>query len=85
MAEELDVKGLGLTMGAIFAIYTVVLGITTMMTGWGEQVFNLLASLYIGYTPDPLGIMIGAVWALVDGAILGLLTAWLYNHFKGRI
>jgi len=82
---DIEVKGFGLASGTVLSVCTLVLGFTTMMTGWGAQALELMSSLYIGYAATPTGILIGAVWGLVDGTILGGSLAWLYNHFKGRI
>jgi hypothetical protein len=47
----------------------------------------ILTSLYPGYDPveNPLSIVIGALYALIAGAIKGALLAWLYNIFAGRL
>lgn len=87
MAEkaELDTKGLGMALGTLCALSTMILGLSAMTIGWGVELVNVLSSLYVGYTATPTGIITGAIWGLIDGMVMGFLTAWLYNHFKGRL
>ncbi|MFQ5495170.1 MAG: hypothetical protein ACE5EX_07290, partial [Phycisphaerae bacterium] len=40
-----------------------------------------LSRIYLGYRATPLGSLIGLAWALPDGAVAGVLFAWLYNRF----
>jgi len=44
-------------------------------------VAGALSGLYIGFGPSFVSAITGTVWALVDGLILGVLIAWLYNRF----
>ena len=45
---------------------------------------TLIGKLYRGYSISPAGSLIGFVWALVDGLILGAVFAWLYNTVAAR-
>jgi hypothetical protein len=44
---------------------------------------DLLRSVYPGYagTSGFLGVIVGTLYAVVDGAVCGALLAWLYNTF----
>ena len=51
------------------------------------QVFlDCVASIYPGYdAASTVGdIVVGTLYALVDGAVAGLVFAWLYNLVAGR-
>jgi len=48
--------------------------------GWGRAVVDVLGSLYLGFRPTLLGSVIGGAWAFVDGALAGVVVAWLYNR-----
>lgn len=50
---------------------------------YAEAFLRLVASIYPGYHyPSGFGgVIVGTIYALVDGAIGGLLVAWLYNLF----
>ncbi len=69
---------LGVAIGVLWAFYVVGLGIIAMF-GWGTALVATLASLYIGYGASIVGVLIGAVWAFVDGFIAGVVIAWVYN------
>jgi hypothetical protein len=69
---------LGVAVGVLWAIYVFCLGITAMF-GWGVALVDALASLYIGYGASIVGAIIGAIWAIVDGFVAGVVVAWIYN------
>lgn len=53
---------------------------------YGGTFLQLVASIYPGYHPG-MGagsVLIGTLWALLDGAVGGAIFAWLYNLFAGR-
>ncbi len=80
----LGVISFGLAFGVTSVIVTVVLGLSASLIGWGVLAVQTLGSLFIGYGPTFVGIVAGAVWAFFDGFVLGVLIAWLYNHFLLR-
>jgi hypothetical protein len=53
---------------------------------YGGAYLAILSSLYPGYDPVimPIGMIIGTCYALVTGALAGLLFGWLYNFFARR-
>jgi hypothetical protein len=69
---------LGVAIGVLWTFYVVGLGIIAMF-GWGTALVETLASLYIGYGASIVGVLIGAVWAFVDGFVAGVVIAWVYN------
>ncbi|HXJ83920.1 MAG TPA: bacteriophage holin [Candidatus Methylomirabilis sp.] len=66
---------LGVTWGA----GVLMLGLIGVI-GWGRAVVDVLGSLYLGFRPTLLGSVIGGAWAFVDGALAGVVVAWLYNR-----
>ena len=76
---RLSVKGLGLAVGVTWGIGVLILGLIGSI-GWGRAVVDVLGSLYLGFRPTPVGSIIGGAWAFVDGALAGVVVAWLYNH-----
>ncbi len=77
----LGVISFGFALGITSAIAVFVLGLAAWLFGWGVDVAIALSSLYIGFGPSFVGSIAGAVWAFVDGLILGILIAWFYNRF----
>jgi hypothetical protein len=69
---------LGIAIGVLSAIYVFFAGLFAMF-GWGTALVETLASFYIGYSASIGGAIIGAIWALVDGFVAGVIIAWIYN------
>jgi fructose-specific phosphotransferase system IIC component len=89
MAEKeshvaLGVVSFGLAVGITSAVFVFLLGIVAALLGWGIELAQILASLYIGFGPTFAGTIAGAVWAFVDGLIAGMMIAWLYNKIVMR-
>jgi hypothetical protein len=79
---HLSVKGLGLALGLTWGAGVLALGLLGA-AGWGRPVVDVLGSLYLGYRPTLPGSVIGGAWAFVDGALAGVVVAWLYNRVSG--
>ncbi len=54
---------------------------------YGAEFLRMMSSVYPGFhdTRTWGEVVLGAVYGLVDGAIAGLLFAWLYNWAAGFI
>ncbi|MEE9199931.1 MAG: bacteriophage holin [Candidatus Brocadiales bacterium] len=81
MSAKLDVKAMGLAFGILLSVEVIALGLFAAFADWGTPWVDFIGFLYIGYKPTLLGSLIGGVWALVDGAIAGVLVAFVYNKF----
>lgn len=77
----LGVISFGLAVGLTWAIAVVMLAITAGLFGWGAKIAAVLQNLYLGYSPNVVGAVAGAVWAFVHAFVLGMLVAWFYNRF----
>lgn len=80
MMQRLSIKGLGLALGLTWGAGVFLLGLAGAL-GWGRPIVELLGSGYLGYGPSLGGSLIGGLWAFVDGAVGGIVIAWLYNRF----
>ena len=78
---RLDIRAFGLMLGFIWSASVFVIGIISMTSQWGAKIVKLFATIYIGYGTTILGSLIGAFWGFIDGAITGVLIAWVYNRF----
>lgn len=70
---------LGVAIGATWALGVGLLGLLAMF-GWGTAFVDLFGSVYIGYAASIPGIIIGFIWALIDGFVAGALVGWIYNR-----
>ena len=77
--NKLNVKALGLTLGIVWGGGMLLLGLMTLFFNWGTAVVTLIGTVYIGYSVTLVGILVGTIWGFCDGAICGVLIAWVYN------
>jgi hypothetical protein len=84
---KLNVKALALTVGILWALAVLVVGAANLIwSGYGGAFLQLIASIYPGYhaAGSPGDLIVGTLYALVDGAIGGLVFGWVYNLFIGK-
>jgi hypothetical protein len=84
---KLSVKGLMWAAAFGFALLVAVVGVLNMLfPGYGADYLKILTAFYPGYkaTGAIVDLIIGVVYAFVDGFICGLIFAWLYNAFTGK-
>ncbi|MFW6134855.1 MAG: bacteriophage holin [Elusimicrobiota bacterium] len=79
--NKLNVKALMLAFGISWALFILFIGWSGAL-GWGKEITEVIASLYIGFGPSFVGGLIGAVWGFVDGLIWGLLIGIIYNKIS---
>jgi hypothetical protein len=83
---KLSVKGLTIAGGIIWALAILVVGILNIIfPGYGGEFLKIMASLYPGFKASGtvIDVIVGTLYALVDGAICGFVFALLYNAFVG--
>ena len=78
--QKLDIRTFTLTAGLFWAVSVFLTGLMVTFFHYGDPWFNLLASVYPWYTATLPGILIGALWGFLDGAIGGFVFSWLYNR-----
>ena len=84
---RLNVKGLALTAGILWALAIFLTGLTNLIwNGYGESFLKVMASVYPGYHANGLFIdlIVGTLYAFVDGIICGWIFGWLYNRIVGK-
>jgi hypothetical protein len=81
---KLNLKALMIAFAILWAGAVFIMGLANLIwPGYAKAFLLMLASVYPGYKASGLfGDMIaGSLYALVDGAIMGLILGWLYNLF----
>ncbi len=81
---RLSVKGLAWTGAVLWGGCLLLTGILNLMfPTYGVAMLDVVRSVYPGYASLSgfEGVIVGTLYALVDGAICGALLAWLYNIF----
>ncbi len=84
---RLDMKASTIAVAILWGAVVFLVGIGNLIfTGYGEAFLQMVASLYPGYhaTASFGQVIVGTLYALVDGAIAGLVVSWLYNLLAAR-
>lgn len=82
---KLDVIEFGITLGCIWGSSVLMLTLMSRVSRRAEKVVRLFSKVYIGCRKTLLGSFIGAVWGFFDGAVSGLLIAWIYNKIISQV
>ena len=86
---RLNIKAAALTAGLVWGVLAMfAIGVGNLLSpGFGQAFLDVMASVYPGYTAEPgLGqVLIGALYGALDGAIAGVVFAWLYNIVSSRL
>ena len=80
---KLNLKALALAAGILWALALFLTGMTSLIwPGYGEAFLKMMASVYPGYhASGSIGdVIVGTLYAFLDGAICVLLFGWLYNR-----
>lgn len=83
MASELRPVRFGLTTAIMWCACVFFLGIMATYLDWGKMMQSAIRSLYPGYRRNPFGILIGMIWAFIDGFFGGTIFACIYNWLGG--
>ena len=80
---KLSIKGLALAFGILWGAVVFLVGLGHLIwPGYGTGLLQVAASVYPGYTVGGFGsVIVGTLYAALDGAIGGAIFAWLYNRF----
>jgi hypothetical protein len=85
---KLSAKALALTIGAMWGGAMLVLGILNMvLPPYGADIMVVMGSVYPGiYGAGTMSEALTAgAYGAIDGALGGLLIAWLYNFLVDRV
>ena len=83
---RLSVKAFTVNFGVFWALSFLMVSITNLVwSGYGLAFLQVVASIYPGYHAEASvrDILAGTLYALVNGAIAGLLFACIYNLVAG--
>jgi hypothetical protein len=73
--------------GILWSFCVLFLGIADMIwPGYGRAILDICASIYPGYHPGTGfgSVIVGTLYALVDGLVGGAILGWLYNRLAGE-
>jgi len=76
---KFNTKAFAIASGLIYGFVLFISVLWLMARGYSNQE-TLLSMVYPYLAISPLGSLIGLIYGLFDGVIIGALFAWLYNH-----
>ena len=83
---KLNIRALAVSIAILWGGAVFIVGIANLIWPvYGVAFLTLLASVYPGYhaTGSFGDLIVGVLYALVDGVIAGLIFGWIYNFFVG--
>ena len=81
---KLSVKALAITTAILWGFAVLIMSIANQLNpDYGVAFLDVVSSVYPGYQTGQgiNSILIGTVYAVIDGAIGGAIVAWVYNKF----
>lgn len=84
---KLSLKALAFTFGIVWGGCVFLVGLGNLMwPDYGAAFIEIPRSIYPGFaqTTGLWGVIVGTLYALLDGAIMGLIFGWIYNWFARR-
>lgn len=79
---RLNAYAFGLAAGITWGLGVLFFGLLAWWFNLGHHAQETIASVYVGFNASLRGILMGIVWALMDGFLAGLIFAYLYNAFS---
>ena len=85
---KLNIKVFALATATIFGAVVFLTGLANLIWPvYANAFLQIMASVYPGY--DASGsfgdLIIGSLYAFLDGAVVGLVFSWLYNFLLGKL
>ena len=71
---------LGLALGSLWALSILLIAVLAYL-GYEGGLMSMLHKMHSGYEDTIAGVLVAAVFALIDGFIHGALIGYLYNVF----
>lgn len=84
---KLQVKAMAAAAAVLWGAAVLLVALLNLaLPPYGGAFLQLVASIYPGFHPGAgaVSVLVGTLWALLDGAIGGALFALLYNFFAAR-
>ena len=82
---QLNAKAFAVTAGLIWAagLFLMIL-LNLIWSGYAVAFLDVVDSIYPGYHRESaIGLIVGPLYAFVDGLIAAWIFAWVYNRFAG--
>jgi len=85
---KLDTLRFGLMLCVVWGAIVFIVAMGNMLiAGYGDAFLELIDSIYPGYHAGQWGfggVIVATLYAALDGFIIGIVAAWLYNRFTKK-
>ena len=84
---RLSLKGMAIALGLLWGAAILLVGVINLLIpNYGANFLQMTSSVYPWFhdSRTAASVAIGTVDGLIDGAITGLILAWLYNCFTHK-
>ena len=84
---KFNLRALTFSAAVLWGLALLLTGLANKLwPGYGAGFLEAVASVYPGYQASGTvaDLMVGILYALVDGAVGGLIFGWLYNRLLGQ-
>ncbi len=84
---KLNLRALAMSAAVFWGVAVLLTGLANILwSGYAVGFLAVLKSIYPGYDASGtvFDLVVGTLYALVDGAVAGLIFGWLYNRFLGQ-
>lgn len=76
---KLNTKAFALAVGLIWGINWFFLTWFMILFDGITHEITIIGRIYRGWTLSPVGSIIALLWGFLDGFLIGLFVAWIYN------
>jgi hypothetical protein len=84
---KFNTTALAITTGVFWGAAILLVSLANLIwPGYGVALLDLASSVYPGYQPGTGfgSVIVGTLYAAIDGAVAGAIFAWLYNFAASR-
>jgi hypothetical protein len=83
MEMKLRPVPLGVAVGLLWGVLMMLTTWLSVLTGYAEEFLRVMAgSIYPGYSISPLGGLVVLAYGFLDGFVMAVVVAWLYNRLS---
>ncbi|MFC1550024.1 bacteriophage holin [Candidatus Neomarinimicrobiota bacterium] len=81
---KFNIKAFSITCGLIWGFGLLFVTWWIILFDGASESITFIGKIYRGYNISIGGSLIGFIWAFIDGIIIGMVFAWLYNVLSER-
>lgn len=81
---KLNTKAFALAAGFVWGINWFFLTWFMIIMDGISYEMTIIGRMYRGFTVSPVGSLVALLWGFLDGFLIGLLVAWIYNKLAPR-